>query len=54
MAERWGDRFSRVDPFRDLRDTQSEINRAFDAHFGLRARLAAVVTRTWAPALDIR
>ncbi len=52
MPERWL-RFQRLDPFRDLMDVQSEINRAFDVYFGTRSRPGAVAERTWAPALDV-
>jgi HSP20 family protein len=54
MADRWRElRFPRLDPFSDLVDIQSEINRAFDSYFGQRSRPAAVPERTWAPAVDV-
>ena len=37
--DRW--RIQRLDPFRELTDIQTEINRAFDAYFGVRPRTAA-------------
>jgi len=49
VTDRW--RFHRVDPFRDLTDIQSEINRAFNSYFGLRPQTAA--ERIWAPPVDI-
>jgi HSP20 family protein len=48
--DRW--RIQRFDPFRDLTDMQAEINRAFDAYFGVRPRTAAP-ERTWAPPIDV-
>ncbi|MGH7266882.1 MAG: Hsp20/alpha crystallin family protein [Candidatus Rokuibacteriota bacterium] len=45
-------RFEGLDPFRDLVDMQSEVNRAFDAYFGRQTRPGAV-ERVWAPAVDI-
>lgn len=52
-VERWRPfRFERLDPFRDLIDMQSEVNRAFDAYFGRQARPGAM-DRVWAPAVDI-
>jgi HSP20 family protein len=51
--DRWRDlRFPRLDPFRDLTDIQTEINRAFDSYFGARPR-AAAPERVWAPAIDV-
>jgi HSP20 family protein len=47
---RW--RIQRFDPFRELTDMQAEINRAFDAHFGVRLR-TPVPERAWAPPLDV-
>ncbi len=46
--DRW--RIERLDPFRELTDMQTEINRAFDAYFGPRT---AAPERTWAPAIDV-
>jgi HSP20 family protein len=43
---------SGVDPFRDLSDTQSELNRLFDGFFG-RPSAAPGVERAWAPAVDM-
>lgn len=52
-VERWRPfRFEKLDPFRDLVDMQSEVNRAFDAYFGRQARPGAM-DRVWAPAVDI-
>jgi HSP20 family protein len=48
--DRW--RLQRFDPFRELSDMQAEINRAFDAYFGVRPQPAAP-ERAWAPPLDI-
>jgi HSP20 family protein len=48
--DRW--RLQRFDPFRELSDMQAEINRAFDAYFGVRPR-AAVPERAWAPPTDV-
>jgi HSP20 family protein len=42
----------RFDPFRELSDMQAEINRAFDAYFGVRPRVA-VPERAWAPPVDV-
>jgi len=52
MADRWL-RLHRLDPFRDLMDIQSEINRAFDSYFGPQTRPSAAMERSWPPALDI-
>lgn len=41
-----------VDPFRDLGDIQSEMNRLFDSFFGRPAQLGGV-ERVWAPAVDL-
>jgi HSP20 family protein len=46
---RW--RIHRFDPFQDLTDIQAEINRAFDAYFGVHPRTAT--ERTWAPPIDV-
>lgn len=43
---------SAVDPFRDLSDVQSEMNRLFDSFFG-RSTQAGVPERVWAPAVDM-
>lgn len=52
-VERWRPfRFEKLDPFRDLVDMQSEVNRAFDAYFGRQAR-PGTMDRVWAPAVDI-
>ena len=48
--DRW--RIHRFDPFRELSDMQTEINRAFDAYFGGRPR-AVAPERAWAPAIDV-
>ena len=48
--DRW--RIHRFDPFRELSDMQTEINRAFDAYFGGRPR-AAAPERAWAPPIDV-
>jgi HSP20 family protein len=45
-------RFLRFDPFRELSDMQTEINRAFDSYFGVRPR-PATAERTWAPPIDV-
>jgi HSP20 family protein len=42
----------RVDPFRDLLEIQTEMNRALDTYFGRQARPGAM-DRVWAPAIDI-
>jgi HSP20 family protein len=47
---RW--RPQRFDPFRDLTDIQAEINRAFDAYFGVQSR-TSTPERTWAPPIDV-
>jgi HSP20 family protein len=44
--------FGAVDPFRDLGDIQTEINRMFDSVFG-RAPQNQLVDRVWAPAVDM-
>ena len=43
---------SAVDPFRDLSDMQSEMNRLFDGFFG-RPSQNAGVERVWTPAVDM-
>lgn len=43
---------SAVDPFRDLSDVQSEMNRLFDSFFG-RSSQAGAPERVWAPAVDM-
>jgi HSP20 family protein len=48
--DRW--RIRRFDPFRELTDIQAEINRAFDAYFGVHPRTAASA-RAWAPPVDV-
>jgi HSP20 family protein len=48
--DRW--RLQRFDPFRELSDMQAEINRAFDAYFGVRPR-PVVPERSWAPPTDV-
>ena len=48
--DRW--RIQRFDPFRELTDMQVEVNRAFDAYFGVRPR-TPVPERTWAPPIDV-
>jgi len=48
--DRW--QLQRFDPFRELSDMQAEINRAFDAYFGVRPR-TAVPERAWAPPIDV-
>ena len=50
FMDRW--RIQRFDPFRELTDMQTEINRAFDAYFGGRPRMAAP-ERAWAPPIDV-
>jgi HSP20 family protein len=50
MTDRW--RFQRLDPFRDLADIQTELNRAFNSYFGLRPQSGAP-ERTWAPPVDV-
>jgi HSP20 family protein len=45
-------RLERRDPFRNLADVESEMNRVFDAYFGRPVR-PGVVDRVWAPAIDI-
>ncbi|SRR5581483_2701268 len=53
-VERWRPfRFERMDPFRDLLDMQSEMNRALDAYFGGRAARPGALDRVWAPPIDI-
>jgi HSP20 family protein len=52
-VERWRPiRLERLDPFRDLLDVHSEMNRTLDAYFGRQARPGAM-DRVWAPAIDI-
>jgi HSP20 family protein len=52
-VERWRPmRLERLDPFRDLLEVQSEMNRALDTYFGRQARPGAM-ERVWAPAIDI-
>ena len=52
-VERWRPiRLERLDPFRDLLEVQSEMNRALDAYFGRPARPGAM-DRVWTPAIDI-
>lgn len=52
-VERWRPfRFERLDPFRDLVEIQSEMNRALDQYLGRQARPGAM-ERVWAPAIDI-
>jgi HSP20 family protein len=41
-----------VDPFRDLGDIQSEMNRLFDGVFGRSSQVGAV-ERVWAPPVDM-
>jgi HSP20 family protein len=41
-----------LDPFRDLSDIQSELNRVFDNFFGRPAGTSAM-ERVWAPAVDM-
>jgi HSP20 family protein len=48
--DRW--RIQRFDPFRELSDMQTEINRTFDTYFGVRPR-TAVPERTWTPPIDV-
>jgi HSP20 family protein len=48
--DRW--RIHRFDPFSELSDMQTEINRAFDAYFGGRPR-AVAPGRPWAPVIDV-
>jgi HSP20 family protein len=43
---------SNLEPFRDLSDVQSEMNRLFDSFFG-RPSAAAAPERVWAPAVDM-
>src|SRR4029450_9613128 len=50
LMDRW--RIRRFDPFRDLTDIQAEINRAFDAYFGVHPRTAPP-ERAWAPPVDV-
>jgi len=44
-----------VDPFRDLSDIQSEMNRLFDGFFGRPSQVGQVggMERVWAPAVDM-
>ena len=42
-----------VDPFRDLGDIQSEMNRLFDSFFGRPAPQTGSIERVWAPAVDM-
>jgi HSP20 family protein len=48
----WPFRFERVNPFRDLLEMQSEMNRAMDVSFGRQGRREAM-DRVWTPAIDI-
>jgi HSP20 family protein len=41
-----------VDPFRDVSDIQSEVNRLFDSFFGRPSQVGAM-ERVWAPAVDM-
>jgi HSP20 family protein len=41
-----------VDPFRDVSDIQSEVNRLFDGFFGRRDQ-GGPVERLWAPSVDM-
>jgi len=41
-----------VDPFRDVSDIQSEVNRLFDGFFGRPSQVGAM-ERVWAPAVDM-
>ena len=51
--DRWRPfRMERVDPFRDLLEIQTEMNRALDTYLGRQARTGAV-DRVWAPAIDV-
>lgn len=43
---------SALDPFRDLSDMQSEMNRVFDSFFGRPSQVGGV-ERIWAPAVDM-
>ena len=43
---------SNLDPFRDLTDIQSEMNRLFDGFFG-RPSAAVAAERVWPPAVDV-
>jgi HSP20 family protein len=52
---RWrpfGSTIDRWDPFRDLGDVQTEMNRVFDSFFG-RAPQPALGERLWAPPVDV-
>jgi len=40
-----------LDPFRDVSDIQSEVNRLFDGFFGRQSQ--SQVERVWAPAVDM-
>src|SRR5262245_33027266 len=42
-----------VDPFRDMGDIQTEMNRLFDGFFGRPGAPANAVVRVWAPAVDM-
>jgi HSP20 family protein len=46
---------SALDPFRDLSDIQSEMNRLFDGFFGRPSQVGQVggMERVWAPAVDM-
>ena len=48
--DRW--RIQRFDPFRQLTDIETEINRAFDAYFRVRPGNGSP-ERTWAPPIDV-
>lgn len=51
-VQRWRPfRLERVDPIRELLDTQTEMSRLFDTYFGHPGR--AVNERVWTPAVDI-
>lgn len=43
----------RMDPFRDVLDFQSEMNRLFDSFFGRAGRPASLLERVWAPVVDV-
>ncbi len=52
-VERWRPfRFEGTDPFRDLIEMQSEMNRALDSYFGREPHPGAL-DRVWVPAVDI-
>jgi len=58
VLERWRpfSRFGaleRMDPFREIMDFQSEMNRLFDSFFGRGGRSVGLLDRVWNPVVDV-